>query len=226
MSPMIKFTFGKGESDRTFVAAGKQWREASYQDYGITGSWSSPLEDGKTPVELKINYGWRWEDIELKGVFDPEENSLRGTQKTEDSTGEFVLKRGPDLVRFYPAPSVTNARRRWEFATTSVRDHTRRQAWSPRRILKRIKDGKRFMELTVKQNTRWTLSDDDKEEALTLFSSLYEGDVQFYSSLLNAKASKIVIFSYVPVPNLSNMCPLKTLFGLAQSLVTTAATAP
>jgi hypothetical protein len=194
-APMIKFTFRKGGSDHAFVAAGVLWEDSEFQNYEITGNWSSPRKDGKIPIELKITYRQRSDNTELKGVFDPEEDSLRGTTQTGYCAGEFVFKRDPDFIRFYPAPSITNARKRWKFATTSVLDHIQRQAWSPRRILKKIEDGGRFMELALKERHRWELSQSDREEVLALLPGLYEADVRFYSSLIDINATKTAIFS-------------------------------
>jgi hypothetical protein len=185
LDPIIKLTFGKGGSDNTFVATGMHLRDMESRDYKITGNWSSPLEDGKIPVELKITYRRRWDSTQMRGVFDPEEDSLRGTTQTMFYPGEFVFKRDPDFIRFYPAPSLINAHRRWEFAITSVLDNIHQQAWSPKRILKKIKDGKRFTEL-AQQSRQRVLSKSEREEVLTLLPSFYEEDVQFYSSLLTA----------------------------------------
>ena len=196
MDPMIKFVFNKGEDENTIVAAGSHYRTGDHKTYKITGKWSPPSEDGKIPVELKIVYATTWFDIELTGMFDPEENSLRGSMliPTDGATGEFVFKRDPDLIRFYPAPSVINARKRWEFATTLVLDRIRRNTWSPTYILKRIKDGKRYMKLSLglKYYGR-DLTADETTEFLALFPALYEADTRFYASLINLDLSKIPI---------------------------------
>lgn len=196
MDPMIKFTFDKGEGENTFIAAGVHYRSGTHKNYKITGKWSPPSEDGKIPVELKIVYATTYFDVELTGVFDPEENSLRGTMliPTDGATGEFVFKRDPDFVRFYPAPSITNASKRWEFATTSVLDRIRRKAWSPMYILNRIKGGKRYMELSLRlKDYGRDLSTDEVAEFLALFPVLYEADTRFYASLINIDLSRIPI---------------------------------
>jgi len=196
MDPMIKFTFSKGEGENTFVAAGTHYRTGDHKNYKITGKWSPASGDGRIPMELKIVYTTTWADIELTGVFDPEENSLRGTMliPNDGATGEFVFKRDPDFVRFYPAPSVINARKRWEFATTSVLDRIRRKAWSPTCILKRIKDGKRYIKLSIglKYYGR-DLTEDETNEFLALFPTLYEADTRFYASLINIDLSRTPI---------------------------------
>ena len=196
MDPMIKFTFNKGEDGNTFVAAGTHYLRDRHKDYKITGKWSPPSDDGKVPVELKLNYPTMWADIELTGFFDPEEDSLRGTMliPNDGATGEFVFKRDPDFVRFYPAPSVIDARKRWEFATTSVLDHLRRKAWSPLCILKRIKDGKRYMQLSLRLNYYGRdLDEDEVTEFLALFPVLYEADTRFYASLISIDLSRTPI---------------------------------
>ena len=196
MDPMIKFTFTKGEGESAFVAAGTHYRSADAKNYEITGKWSPPSEDGRIPVELKIVYATTWYDIELTGMFDPEENSLRGTMliPTDGATGEFVFKRDPEFVRFYPAPSVIDARKRWEFATTSVLNQIRRKAWSPTYILQRIRDGKRYMDssLRLKYYGR-DLTADEVAEFLALFPTLYEADTRFYASLININLSRTPI---------------------------------
>ena len=196
MDPMIKFTFNKGEGENTFVAAGTHYRSGRHKNYEITGKWSPPSEDGKNLVELKIVYLSMWANIELTGAFDPEENSLRGTMliPSDGATGEFVFKRDPDFVRFYPAPSVINAAKRWEFATTSVLDRIRRKRWSPVCILKRIRDGKRYMELSLRLNYYGRdLTEDEVTEFLALFPVLYEADTRFYASLISIDLSRTPI---------------------------------
>ena len=193
---MMRFNFVKGESEATFVAAGMHCRSRRYREYNIKGGWSSPSEDGKIPVRLKITYGTSYEfNTEMEGTFDPEESTLRGTFALDSSgTGEFVFKRHPDLVRFYSAPSTMTARKRWEFATASVLDRIRQEAWSPTRILKRMKDGKRFMELILKQYYRLLPSRQDMGELRALFSELYEADIRFYGSLVIIQLNDTIIF--------------------------------
>lgn len=184
---MIRFNLTKGEGEHTFVAAGMHCESFRHVEYEITGTWNPQSDDGKTPIELKIAYSTDpWSDSELKGVFDPEENSLRGTvvRPFFHRTGEFVFKRDPDLVRFYPAPSFTNARARWRFAMTLVLDRVRREAWSPQRIFQRIQDRKLFMKLFLRLGGK-ILTDDEWEESNNLMLKLYEADMQFCISLIN-----------------------------------------
>ena len=146
-------------------------------------------------VDMMVGYAAIWPDVTMKGHFDPEENSIKGTMTMSDGTeGEFLFKRDPDFVRLYPAPSTVDARERWKFATTVVLDRIRRQLWSPTYILKRIKDGKRYMELALRYEYYGKeLDDDEEDEYHSLLSSLYEADARFYSSLINIKLSKIPI---------------------------------
>lgn len=195
---MIKFTLSKGEAEHAFIAAGAHYRGSRYKHCKIAGNWSPLLEDGKIPVEIKITYrSGDWADTELRGAFDPEENSLRGTMimPARGFTGEFVFKRDPNFVRFYPAPSTINARKRWEFAITSVLDLTRRQAWSSDHILKRFSDGKRYMGFTLRGYYGRRLTKAEEEEYRSLFPSIYEADAQLYASLINAKLRQTPIFS-------------------------------
>ena len=192
---MIKFTLDKGEEENTIVATGTHYRCAGHRDYKITGKRSPPSEDGRILVELKIVYLDSRDEIELTGVFDPGENSLRGSALilSYGDMGEFVFKRDPDFVRFYPAPSVINARKRWEFATTSVLDRIRRKAWSLSYILKRARDGKRYMEFSLRFNYGKSLDGDEWLEFDALLSVLYEADARFYASLVRAKLSETPI---------------------------------
>lgn len=194
----MKFTFGKGEGRNVFVAAGSHFRGDTYMDsYELTGTWGSPLEDGKVPVEIKIIYSEAdWCTTDLKGVFDPEENSLKGTVVIPfwGTTGEFAFKRDAEFVRFYPAPSLVNARERWAFATKSVLDRVRRQAWSSKRIFKKIKDGKRFMELVLKQHYGRPQTREELDEYFASLPGIYEADVQFYASLIKVDLGKTTIF--------------------------------
>ncbi|KAF9781672.1 hypothetical protein BJ322DRAFT_1161455 [Thelephora terrestris] len=202
--PMMKFTLGKGDDEDTFVASGTHYRGGWYKDYKITGNWGSPLEDGKIPVEFKIAYSANYQsNTELKGLFDPEENSLRGTMAMQfrRMTGEFVFKRDPDFVRLYPAPCVMNARKRWEFATTLVLDRVRQRAWSTKRILQRIRDGKRFVELALRQYLGRTYGWDEMAELLNLLNCLYEADIRFYGSLVYIHLEKTTIFDSIVCNN-------------------------
>ena len=194
---MIKFTLTKSERDRAFVASGEHFRGAVCERHTIVGHWSPHLRGRKTPVKLQIAYDTAFHSIVvLRGVYDPEENSLRGTTTTlaTNLEGEFVFKRDPDFVRFYPAPSVANVRELWNFALTSVLDRVRRQAWSSSHILKRAKDGRRLVELGVRICCGRDLTEDEAEELLTLLPGLYEADTRFYASLIRINMNKIPTF--------------------------------
>ena len=196
---MIKLTFSKGDSGHTFVAAGAHYRGGKYKDYRIIGGWGPPSADGTIPVQLKITYSTTdWDNTELRGTFDPKLNTLKGTSDMPVSkrTGEFVFKRDPDIVRFHPAPSTMTPRKWWRFATTSVLDHVRQQAWSPTRISKRIKDRKRFMELTLRESYYGIdLDVDEEDELLRLFLDLCEADVQLCASLMDIHRSETPAFT-------------------------------
>ena len=191
---MIKLTLNRGNEENSVVASGTHYEWGYQKRYSIVGT-TGPLEDGKLPVDLKISYASMWWDVKLMGHFDPEENSLKGTMTISGgSSGEFVFKRDPDFVRLYPAPSIINARERWKFATTAILDRIRRESWSPSRILKRIKDGKRYMELAIRDEYYGQeLDNDERDEYFGLISSLYESDARFYASLINIKLSKVPI---------------------------------
>jgi len=191
---MIKLSLIKGDEGNAFTATGTHYRCGQFMDYKITGKWSPPSEDGKIPVELKIIYTSR-ANFELTGVFDPEENSLRGTMRIPacNVTGEFVFKRNPEFVRLYPAPSVISARKRWEFAMTAVLDRVLREAWSPAYFLKRIRDGKRYKDLSLRAYYGRTLDEDGVAEFLSIFPVLYEADARFYASLIRINLSKTPI---------------------------------
>lgn len=154
IDPMTKLTFYKGKGDQVFVAAGAHYKGTGrYVDYEITGQFGPQSADGRIPVQFKMTYkAADWSDAEMEGMFDPEENSLRGTSSGKlVPPGEFVFRGDPDFVRFYPSPSFINARKR-DFALTSVLERIRRQVWSPRQISKRIKDRKRYMELVLRRH--------------------------------------------------------------------------
>jgi hypothetical protein len=196
---MIKFTFNKGEGEYALVGVGVLPYDSS-AEYEVAGNWSPPLEDGKVPVELMIAYTRDDCDskTELKGVFDPEENSLRGITVIPNSgvTGDFVFKRDPDLVRSCPAPSVINARKRWEFAGRLVRDRLRRHSWSSKRILDKIKDRKRFVELYLRKLNSGVERDEKEEEELSaLCLTLHEADLRFYYSkvLIDSKSAPVFL---------------------------------
>lgn len=205
VDPMMKFTFSKGEGDNTFTAAGSHFRDITYMDnYELTGTWDSPLEDGKVPVEMKITYSTADSyTTDLKGVFDPEENSLKGTTVVPywGMTGEFLFKQDTEFVRFYPAPSLVNARERWAFAAKSILDRIRRQAWSSKRIFKKIKDGKRFMELVPKRYYGRLPTQEEMNEYYASLPSIYEADAQFYASLIKINLRGTTIFGGVSCDN-------------------------
>lgn len=188
------WTLNRGDEENSIVASGTHYDWGRYKTYTITGA-TGALEGGKMAVELETKFASRWVDITLMGYFDPEENSIKGTVTMSDGrSGEFVLKRHPDLVRFYPAPSAINAGVRWKFAKTVILDHIRRESWSPSRILKRIRDGKRYMELAIRDEyCGKKLDDDEYDEYCGLFPSLYESDVRFHASLIKIKLSKTPI---------------------------------
>ena len=192
--PMIKWTLNRGGEENSIVASGTHYRSGSYKTYTLTGT-TGALEGGKMRVDLKIDYASTWYSVNLTGYFYPEEESLKGTMSMpEEISGEFVFKRDPDLVRFYPAPSTIDANARWKFATTVILDRIRRQSWSPSYILKRIKDGKRYMQLAVRYDYYGRdLDGDELNEFNDILSSLYEADARFYASVIKIKLSQIPI---------------------------------
>lgn len=194
LAPMMKWTLNRGSKENSIVSSGTNYHSGYYKTFTVTGT-AEPLEDGKMQVDLKIDYAFMWLGVTMKGYFDPEENSLKGTATLSDgSPGGFVFKRDPDLVRFYPAPSTINAKNRWKFATTAILDRIRRESWSASYILKRIQDGKRYMELAIRDDYYGQgLDDDETKEYNELISSLYDNNARFYASLINVKLSKVTI---------------------------------
>lgn len=188
--PMFKLIFKGGEDERTFFAAGSHFQAGLRRSYEITGKWSPPFEDGRIPVKLEATYGpMDWSNAELSGVYDPEENSVKGIVVNSFSQipREFVFKRNPDFLRFYPAPSIINAGERWKFAATSVLDRIRRRAWSSKRIFRRIKDAKQLMKTVILRYRGRDYSTMLEElEYLAILPGLYEADAELYTSLINA----------------------------------------
>ena len=199
---MIKWVLNRGNEENSIVASGTNYRWGHRRIYSLTGM-AGPVEGGKMRVDLKVNYAAMWLSVDMTGYFDLEESSLRGTTKLSNGTpGEFVFKRDPDFVRLYPAPSTIDSRARWKFATAVVLDRIRQQSWSPSYILKRIKDGKRYMKLAIRDKYYGRdLDDNEKDEYCSLLSSLYESDARFYASLINIELSKVPI-QYVGI----NLC--------------------
>ena len=191
--PMRSWTLNRGSEENSIVASGTHYQSAYSKPYTLTGT-TGPLEGGKMSVELRVSSDG-WQDITMTGHFDPEENSLRGAATWEyGPPGEFVFKRDPDFVRLYPAPSTIDARARWKFATTAILDRIRRQSWSTSNILERIKNGKRYMELAIKdKHSGKKLDDDELDEYCDLLSSLYEADAQFYASRIRIKLNETTI---------------------------------
>jgi len=192
--PMRDWTLNRGSGESSIVASGTHYQSEYHKIYTLTGT-TGPLEDGKMSVDLRISYSAGWQEVTMTGHFDLEENSLRGTVEWADgSPGEFVFKRDPDFVRLYPAPSAIDARSRWKFATTVILYRIRRQSWSPSYILKRIKDGKRYMKLALRDEYYGKgLNDEEREEFNTLLASLYGADARFYASRINVKLGEVTI---------------------------------
>ena len=193
---MITLTLTPGEGENSLAASGTHYRAGDHKTFTVTGKFGTPEEDGKIPVDLKFVYAAIWVGVELKGKFDPEENSLRGTLQlcSRTTTGDFVFKRSPDFVRFYPSPSIITPRKMWEFATTVVLDKIRRESWSPTYLLQRIKDGKRYVELSIRANYYGRdLDADEEKEYCGLFSTLLAGDGRFYACLIAIKLAAVPI---------------------------------
>jgi len=193
---MITLTLTRGEGENALAASGTHHRAGYHKTFTVKGKFGAPEEDGKIPVDLKFVYVAIWLDAILTGKFDPEVKSLRGTLKLGSgaTTGEFVFKRSPDFVRFYPPPSTLTARKRWEFATMAVLDKIRRDSWSPTYILQRIKDGKKYMELSIRDDYYGRkLKADEESEFYKLFSTLLAGDARFYASLITIKLVNVPI---------------------------------
>ena len=193
---MITLTLTPGEGQNSLAASGTHYRAGDHKPFTVTGKFGTPEEDGKVPVDLKFVYAAIWTGVELKGKYDPEEKSLRGTLKlcSRTVTGDFVFKRNQDFVRFYPSPSTMTARKMWEFAITAVLDKIRRDSWSPSYILQRIKDGKKYVELSIRANYYGRdLNADEEEEYCRLFSTLLAGDGRFYACRIAMKLAAVPI---------------------------------
>jgi len=192
--PMIMLTLSRGSEGNSITASGTHYRSGYHKTYTLTGT-TGTLEDGQMQVDMTVEYMATWSHLALAGYFDPEENSIKGTLTFSDGIpGEFVFKRNPDFVRLYPAPSIIDARARWRFATKVILDRIQRRSWSPSYILKRIKDRKRYMDLSLRYDYYGKKFDgDESDEYKDLVSSLYETDARFYASLINIKLSKVPI---------------------------------
>ena len=193
---MITLTLSRGEGGNSLTASGTHYRSGYHKTFTVTGKFGAAEEDGKVPIELKFVYVAIWLDTELTGKFDPEEKSLRGTLKLGSGgiTGDFVFKRSPDFVRFYPSPSTITARKRWEFATAAVLDKIRRDSWSPTYILQRIEDGKKYMEMGIREDYYGKdLTAEEQNGYYKLFLALLAGDARFYASLITIKLASIPI---------------------------------
>ena len=196
MDPMIALTLNRGDGENFLTATGTHHMAGYHKSFTVTGKSGIPEKDGKIPIVLKFVYVAIWKDSELTGKFDPEEQSFRGTVTfgTERDPGEFVFKRNPDFVRFYVSPSSVTARKRWGFATKVVLDRIRRDAWSPPYFVQRIKNGKRYMEMSIRGfHYGRALSEDEFKEFLELFSTLRVEDARFYASLITIKLADVPI---------------------------------
>ena len=190
---MRSWTLNRGSEENSIVASGTHYQWGYYKPYTLTGV-TGPLKGGKMPVDLRMDCLNRSPQTTMTGHFNLEENSFRGTLMWQGAyPGEFVFKRDPDLVRPYPAPSTIDARARWKFATAVILDRIRRQSWSTSYIFKRIKDGKRYMELALKdRHSEMVLDDNEQDEYRSLLSSFYDADLRFYASRINAKLGEVV----------------------------------
>jgi len=193
---MRSLTLNRGSGQNSIAGSGTHYQSGYHKVYTLTGT-TGVLKGGKTPVGLKLVYTGKWQFAAMTGHFDPEENSFRGTVTWQGgNSGEFVFKHDPDFVRFYPAPSTIDARARWKFATAVILDRIRRESWSASYILKRIKDGKRYTELAVKDmHSRKTFDGGELDEYHNLLSSIYEADARFYTPRINfnIKQSEVII---------------------------------
>ena len=192
--PMIMLTLNRGSGENSITASGTHYRSGYHKTFTLTGT-TGTLEGGQVKVDMAVEYVVTWGGLAMTGYFDPGENSIKGTLTFSDDTlGEFVFKRNPDFVRLYPAPSTIDARTRWKFATKVILDRIQRRSWSPSYILKRIKDGKRYMDLSLRHEYYGKkLDGDESDEYNELVSSLYDTDARFYASLINIKLSKVPI---------------------------------
>jgi hypothetical protein len=195
-NPMITLTLTRGRSENSLAASGKHYRSGHHKTFTVTGKSGTPEEDGMIPVDLKFVYVAIWVDAELTGKFDPEERSLRGMLRLGCGThiGDFVFKRSPEFVRFYPSPSTITARKRWEFATTAVLDRIRRDSWSLAYALQRLRDGKKYMKMSIRRDYYGKrLTADEEKEYHQLFSTLLAGDARFYASMIIAEIEAVPI---------------------------------
>jgi len=189
---MITLTLIPGDGENSLAASGTHYRGGDHKAFTVTGKFGTPEEDGRIPVDLKFVYVIIWPDVELKGKFDPGEKSLRGSMEFRRATGDFVFKRSPDFIRFYPSPSTMTTRKRWEFAITAVLDRIRRDSLSPTYLVQRIKDGRKYMDMAIRARYYGKdLSADEEEEFRRLFSTLLAGDGRYYASLIAVKLASV-----------------------------------
>lgn len=197
VNPLITLTLARGGSENSLAASGTYCSPYSHSEttYTVTGKFGTPEEDGRTPMGLTFIHPPPYLDTELEGKFDPEEKSLRGTFKYYSGmfTGDFVFKRIPDFLRFYPPPATTTALKRWRFATMVVLDKIQRDSCSPTHLLQRVKDGRRYMELSIRARHYGKVLDTyDEAEYSKLFTTL-AGDAQFFASLIPPRLAGVVI---------------------------------
>ena len=194
LGPMMKWTLERGSAENEIVASGTHYHSGIQKTYTLNGT-TGDLDSGRVRVDLTIHYRGLWSDISMSGYFDLEANSVKGTMMMSNGNrGEFAFKRDPDLVRLYPAPSTIDAKARWKFAKAVILDRIRRKSWSLSYILKRIKDGERYMELAIRiEYYGKRLNYDEYKEYDDLLASLYEADSRFYASVIKKNVSKIPI---------------------------------
>ena len=190
---MITLTLTRGEDESSLAASGTCYDGGHHKTFTIAGNFGIPEEDGKVPLELSFVCVGTFCGM-FTGKFDPEEKSLRGSSTPGQGSDVIVFKRSPYFVRFYPSPPTITARRRWEFAMATVLDKIRRDSWSPAYILRRIKDGKRYMELSIRKRYYGRkLNAGEREEYSKLLSALFPGDPRFYASLIRTKLVDVPI---------------------------------
>ena len=136
IGPMMRWTFNRSSEENTIVASGTNNLPGYQSTYALIGK-TEALERGRVRMDLKMSYTDVRSEISMRGCFDLEENSFKGTGVMPNGVlGELAFKRDPDFARLYPAPSTIDAKARWRFATAVILDRVRRRPWSPSYISK------------------------------------------------------------------------------------------
>jgi hypothetical protein len=193
---MMYFTiYGSETEEDAFYATGNQIMGGHSDPYTLKGRTGLEADD-VMDVDFEIKYSGGGKSIILEGEMDVVEGSVQGAWSFSDESlsGDFVMKRSPDHLRYRCSPSVITespARARWSFACAAVMHAVKKDSCTWSYLMDRFRDRKRYLELAKGiSHLERAAENADYTELTELHRRLDPADTQFCASIIKQSSRK------------------------------------